>query len=43
MRKLIYPTLAAFLLMITIGNIGFYAGRSFVCYASPTEVSYGQP
>ena len=71
MRKYLYPILGAFFLIVSIGNIGFYAGRSsqvalslteevmvirifvdeedehsrksFVCYSSPTEVSYEQP
>jgi len=71
MIEYLYPILGAFFLIVSIGNIGFYAGRSsqvalslteevmvisifvdeedehshtsFVCYSSPTEVSYEQP
>ena len=28
MRNIIFAILAAFMMMVTIGNIGFYAGRS---------------
>ena len=37
MRKYLYPILGAFFLIVSIGNIGFYAGRSSQVALSLTE------